>query len=363
MRAPWTNEDDALLRKLYAEGADHQKLKDELGRTISGIQQRARALGFKHAARMSPVERKALGSTSRGFTAERPPSVNRPIEKLFEEQAAIFQRKRERGDIKRQGVNIHIHDSGPFGILFFGDPHVGDDGCDIEQLAYYMELVRATDHVYGANIGDLSNNWVGTLKRLYAHQHTTDDEETALVEWLIGYIDWLFVTLGNHDKWGPIAEMVCRHHDVMTVSHGAIFKVHVGERVLKIDARHTHRGNSQYNASFAQVKQQYRGSDAHVIIGGHIHTGAYTLVRNGVSGRLGHCIRLGSFKKYDEYADQQGFSDDSVGPACLIVCDPSIAEDDPGFVTVWFNLEHGVRFLESLRERDGNCQVILDSSS
>ena len=44
-----------------------------------------------------------------------------------------------------------------------------------------------------------------------------------------------------------------------------------------------------------------------------------------------------------------GFSDDSVGPACMTVIDPSLSEDEPGFCSVFWNLEHGVRFLETLR--------------
>ncbi len=49
-------------------------------------------------------------------------------------------------------------------------------------MAYCMEFVRSTPHTYALNIGDLSNNWIGHLQRLYAHQHTTDDEAIKLVE-------------------------------------------------------------------------------------------------------------------------------------------------------------------------------------
>ena len=205
-------------------------------------------------------------------------------------------------------------------------------------------MVRETEGLYGVNIGDLTNNWLKVLGHLYAHQHTTDDEAVKLCEWIIGAIDWLWIVLGNHDKWSILAERICEEKQVMHVSHGGIFVIRCGDHELKIDARHDHAGRSMYNPAHGQIKRNYRGSDARIIVGGHIHQGARTTIRNGVTGQLSECIRLGAFKRYDEYADMKGFDEDSVGPACLVTVDPKT--DD---VQCWFNVDSGARYLQMLR--------------
>lgn len=335
----WTDKEVQFLIEAVAAGKRPEDLLSSLGRTKNGILLKAKELGLVFALQ---------NDVNRGFRVEKPASVSRPIEQLIAEQSENYRAKQSRAETKRAGIEVTLDHAGPFAIVLFGDPHVDDDGTDLEYLAYCMDFVRSTPHTYALNIGDLSNNWIGRLARLYAHQHTTDDEGIKLVEWLIEAIPWLAVILGNHDKWGPVAEMACRKAGVLSVSHGARFNVRCGDKTLKIDARHDHPGRSQYNAAFAQGKQQYRGSDCHVIAGGHIHTGAYLLVKNGVSGRVGHCIRLGAFKRYDEYADSHGFSDDSIGPACMVVVDPSQSEDSPSFCSVFWNLEHGAKFLEAI---------------
>lgn len=278
------------------------------------------------------------------------PSVNRELPDLFAAKAAEYLRKRERGEAKKSGVDIYVPDGGPYGLLFVGDPHVGDSGSNLELLSHHIALVNKTKRCYAVNMGDLTNNWVGTLKGLYAYQQSTEDEDDTLMKWLLEATNWLFVILGNHDKWTRIAETMCRENNVPYVSHGSKFNLHCDGTVMKLDARHTHRGNSQYNPSFAQAKQSYRGSDCDVIIGAHTHVSAYTMLRNGVTGHLSHCIRVGSYKDFDEYADSNNFSEDCIGPAVLVIVDPS-KDGEVGFVKVFWDVEDGVSYLDSLTLR------------
>lgn len=337
----WSEKELRFLTKAVSEGKPWEDMTEELGRSVTAIRIQAGKLGLKQVHH-SPV--------NKGFSIDKPPvSVNRSIDELFADQVERFKAKQSRSETKRSGIDVSIEGEGPYALMLFGDPHADDDGCDLEYLAYCMEVTKTTPRTFAINIGDMLNNWIGRLGRLYAHQHTTDDEGIKFMEWLLVQIPWLAVTLGNHDLWNSAAQMACRHAGVLYVSHGARFNIRCGDSVLKVDARHDHPGRSQYNAAFGQVKQQYRGSDCHIIAGGHIHTGAYTLVKNGVSGRLGHCIRLGAFKRYDEYADAMGFSDDSIGPCCMVVVDTNRDEDEPGFCSVFWNLEHGAAFLAMLR--------------
>ena len=276
------------------------------------------------------------------------PSPNRSVEKIFEDQRAEYEAKRGRQKVKAEGIRIELEDAGPYALMFTGDPHAGDDGCDLGHLASDLQIIKDTPHMFGANMGDLTNNWIRALGHLYAKQHTTDGEELALMRWLIGAADWLFVILGNHDKWGPLAAAVCENAGVMAVDHGSMFRIVSGDSELLVDARHTHKGHSMYNPGHAQLKKNYRGSQADIIIGAHTHTSAYTQIKNGITGKIGHAIRVGAYKKVDEYADQHDFEDGAISPSVVAVIDPSA--DEVGKVTIFHNPHHAVTFLRALRE-------------
>lgn len=274
-------------------------------------------------------------------------TANRNIEDLLAAQVDAHRRKMARHNAKKQGISITRPNDLPYGLVFFGDPHLGDPGCNITRLIADLEIVQATPGLHALNMGDLTNNWVGSLARLYGTQETTADEEEEMIRWLLKH-DWLAVILGNHDKWAKVAELLCKEAKVPYVSHGSVFNVHAGDSVLKIDARHTHRGHSMYNPSHGQLKQNHRGSDAHIIIGAHTHVSAYTMLRNGVSGHLGHAIRVGSYKEADEYADANGFAEDTIAPSCMAVVRPDrFGEVD--FVQIFWNIEAGADYLTWLR--------------
>jgi len=94
--------------------------------------------------------------------------------------------------------------------------------------------------------------------------------------------------------------------------------------------------------------QNYRGNNADIIIGAHIHQGGYTIRGNGISEKIGHCIRLGAYKRYDDFADRLGFEPDMIGPACICVVDPS--KTGVGFVTTFIDVDEGLEFLKMKRE-------------
>jgi UDP-2,3-diacylglucosamine pyrophosphatase LpxH len=280
---PWTKWEDDLVRELYPQGKPLAEIVDRFpGRSVNGLRIHTKELKLKF-----------------GEGWEKIPPANRSLADLLSDRAKEFGRKQAHHEAKRN-LTLKIEEFKPFGVLFFGDPHVDDPGCDIDALVYYLETAKGTDGLYAVNVGDLTNNWVGGLQRLYAHQTTTDDEATELLEWLVSQVPWLLMVLGNHDRWGPLAAHICQSHGVTYASHGAKMTVESYGQPIVMDVRHTHRGNSMYNASHGQLKKSFRGSDADIIIGGHTHSSAYTMVKNGVTGKISHCVRIGAFKRYDD---------------------------------------------------------------
>lgn len=341
MKRPWTHAETRTVGERYSRGDRVEQIAVDLDRTVTAIHNKARELGVRFGENR-PKAKPA-------FTIQSVPSPNRSVDQIIRDQAERFREKRERWESKHQGIEVVLDEPGPYAILFFGDPHADDDGCDLEKLSYDLEIARNEPHVFGANMGDLTNNWIGRLKGLYAHQHTTDDEAEALLEWLVQSIPWMFVILGNHDKWGPLASRICRDNEVTAVSHGAKFIIRdrPNGRPFTVDARHNHPGNSMYNPAHGQLKKSYRGSDANLIIGAHIHNSAYTQVKNPETGVIGHAVRVAAYKRFDEYADANGFADSAISPSVLVVVDPEASPE--GFVTVFADVDQGVRFLRALR--------------
>jgi hypothetical protein len=336
----WTAEEFQRIKELTDRGFTRAEVGAQLGFT---------PLQVRHALkRLSEKNLEDMPQASPRPTFTKPPSASRDIDTLLADMAEAFVRKKAHHEGK-QRIVIDLPSTGAFMLMFTGDGHLADPGCDIEHLSWCLETARSTKDCYLINMGDLGNFWIGNLGRLYAHQPTTDDEERIMVEWLISKFPWLFVIEGNHDKWSPIVSLLCRQHGVLSVAHGGFFHVrNASGGEVKIDCRHTHRGNSMYNPSFGQAKRSYRGSPADLIVGAHIHTGAYTLLKNGVTGNVNHCIRVGAFKKFDEYADANGFDNDSVGPVMCAVCRPS--EADPlKRVTTFADVEDAIKFLEVVK--------------
>lgn len=109
------------------------------------------------------------------------PTGEIPIDDLVREREAKFAAKQEREDAMKL-VNVRVKDSKPIGILHFGDPHVDDDGTDIATLKKHMSYTRKIDGLYGANIGDTTNAWVGRLAKLYGEQSTSAREAYRLAD-------------------------------------------------------------------------------------------------------------------------------------------------------------------------------------
>lgn len=342
----WTDEELELLRRLRAQGVTPVQMQPHFpGRSVAALKTKAQEQlpGNKriewlenHRARQREARPQSI------------PSANRDIGQLLADRASEFDRKRRHHQAKSDGVTIELPTDEPFVVACIGDPHADDPGTDIEHLAWVLGHCHA-EGVYPLCIGDLTNNWVGRLARLFAHQTTTDDEAIELMRWLLSATPWAFVILGNHDRWGPVAALVCQELGVPYASHGAVLRFQApGGFEFLVDARHDHRGNSMYAAEHGQNKSAYRGNRCDLIVGGHRHVSASAKRANGVARRLYDTVRVGAFKRYDEWAESLGFDHDDVGPAAYAVVWPG-SPSEAGRCVVHWDLERAIRERESLK--------------
>jgi hypothetical protein len=285
--------------------------------------------------------------------AEPIPTTDEPLEDLIARRRAQGKRVRsvvEHGTLTR----VKVNQRGPVGILHIGDPHLDDDGCDFDRLWTDIELVERTEGLFAGIIGDLSNNWVGRLARLYADQNTSAANAWRLVEEMLRRLGpkLLYLVAGNHDVWsgaGDPLRWIMRYQPGVFQPHGIRLEFSFPEgQPVRMSARHDWPGGSQYNPAFGAGKAAFRGLGDHLIVGGHRHQSGYFTFYNEHNGVLSHCIQVGSYKTLDNFALERGFTRNNSTPAVVTIIHPE-ADCEHERVHVYTSAPFGIRVLEALR--------------
>lgn len=284
-----------------------------------------------------------------------PPSSDIPLADLVAQRKRRFE-QRQKHEEGRKLIGVTVKSGLPIGILHFGDPHIDDDGTDIALLEEHARLVRDTPGLYGANVGDTTNNWVGRLAKLYAEQGTSAADGWRLAEWFVREVkNWLYLVGGNHDAWSGagdpmkwIAGQLGAFYQDSEVRLALRFP---GPREVRINCRHDFAGRSQYNPAHGPMKALFFGVRDHLAIAGHTHESAYGVLKDPDTGITMHAVRVASYKVYDRYAREKGFRDQHLGPACLTVIDPRLPPTHPDLIKAWWDPREGAEYLRWARSR------------
>ena len=237
----------------------------------------------------------------------------------------------------------------PCAILWFGDPHLDDDGCDMDALERAIQIGRQPG-VYSVGIGDYTNNWVGRLARLYAHQESGAKSAWQDAAYFIRDtgLTWLTLIKGNHDLWSgkgdPLDFIAEGVSDVATWR--AQFKLTWPNGVeLMVDAAHDHKGNSQWSDSFGAKKAAYMDGRADIYVAGHKHTASLDRFRHPWRGSMHETFRVRGFKYFDSYALQNGFPEQQGSEAMLTVIDPRRGSSGRPAFRTFDDVEEGADYL------------------
>lgn len=277
------------------------------------------------------------------------------VNTLIERRKEEFKRKDDAHQARKL-IPVKVKTTQPIAICLFGDPHVDDSGTDLGALQRDMEVIKATDGMYAGCIGDVQNNWIGRLARLYGEQETTASQSWQLVEWFVQDLTgkWLFMVQGNHDHWagtGDPLRWIQRQSKVsLTGDHTVRLALRFpnGQEV-RIVARHDFPGNSMWNPSHGQLRAAHLTYHDHVLVSGHKHTGGYQMFRVPATGLLAHCLQLGSYKIHDAYADALGLVPRLISPSATVIIDPLACE--LGLVRVEHDIEAAADWLTWRRKR------------
>lgn len=314
----------------------------------------AKALGLSRGTFDSRIHRAKSRLPAPTFEVEELPSETLSAEALLARRSQQFAKKAAAKDA-RTLVPVKVNIDGPYGLALFGDPHVDDDGTDIDLLQQHVAVINRTEGMLAGNIGDFSNNWVGRLARLYGQQSTSAAEAWVLVEWLIHAVPWLFLIGGNHDLWsgaGDPIKWMARSARVAYEANGMrLGLTSPTGRVVRLNARHDFSGKSMWNTAHGPSKAAQMGWRDHILACGHMHTSGYSIVRDPASGLISHAVRIGSYKTFDRYADEKGLPNQTISPCVVAIVQPDQADDSPRLVTMFHDVETAADFLKFLRKR------------
>lgn len=288
------------------------------------------------------------------FTFEDVPTGNEPIGDLIENRIKKYALKRNARNAENL-INVNINVDGPVGIAHFGDPHIDDDGTNIAELLMHADLIQKTEGMFGGNIGDNQNNWIGRLARLYGEQSTSAKESWRLTEHFISKVDWLYLVGGNHDAWsgpGDPLEWMCSQSNGVFSNNGVRMNlIFPNKKKVRINARHNFTGHSMWNTAHGLIKAIQMGWRDHILTAGHTHVSGYQVLKDPSSGLISHALRIASYKEMDKYADDKGLPDQNIFKCPVTIIDPQYADNDPRLITTIFEPNEGAEYLTWKRSK------------
>ena len=282
-----------------------------------------------------------------------------PIEEMEIDDIIAYRNKKYQRKItsrkSKSLIDVDVKLNGVIGICHFGDPHVDDDGTNLAEIYSLCNLINKTDGLFAGNLGDVQNNWIGRLQRLYGQQSTTAKESWRLTEHFLNSVTWIYLIAGNHDVWsgdGDPLDFIMRDHPGVFEAWGARMKLNFpNHKSIRINARHTFKGNSMWNTAHGVSKAVQMGWRDHILTCGHTHVSGYQVLKDPSSGLISHAIQVASFKNIDGYADKLGLEDKNIFNAPVTIIDPQYNEDDNRMITTIFNPYEAAEFLTWKRKK------------
>lgn len=116
-----------------------------------------------------------------------------------------------------------------------------------------------------------------------------------------------------------------------------------------VNARHDFAGNSMWNPAHAVGKAAQLGIRDHILICGHKHSSGYVPIKDPADGKVCHCIQVASYKKYDRYAREKGFRDQTFSPCAVTIINP-YADTPTKLVQVYWDADFAADILTYMRK-------------
>lgn len=275
-------------------------------------------------------------------------STQELIDRLAHESDLKDQRAKE-----EKWFNVHVHDNKPIGVMWVGDPHLGVS-TKWARLRKDVAHLASVPGLYGVNIGDTTDNWVGSLMRIFAEQDISNRSARQLAQWFLGEagITWLAWLFGNHDEWNDgsdILRLMNIHNRVPMLDWIARFQIcFPNGSTVRVRASHDMPGHSMWNPTHGPARAgRMLGDRADLYVAGHKHTWGTQHMEMPEADLCPVAIRVRGYKVHDPHARRLGYPEDQYGCSILTIIDPTV--EGPGRVTAFVDTDQGVKVLQALR--------------
>jgi hypothetical protein len=322
----------------------------------------ARALGISRSTFQNRLmHSEAMAAADVAPPPERPyhihplPSRDEPLDDLIARKRAVGQRTIEAHEA-RSLIQVKLTMPGPIGLWCMGDPHLDNDGCDFQRIEHDLATIAKQPRIMALNIGDVTDNWVGRLERLYASSSVKAADGWRLAEWLFSYpgVHWLGLVGGNHDAWGghrdPLKWITKARVGLYEADSLRMALQHPCGAQTRIHGRHNFKGQSIWNDMHGLKREVTTGFRDHLLVAGHLHLGEDGGLINA-DGFVTQLLRLSGYKRADTYAVTGQFRPKPMHPSAMVIINPAKAETERGRVWVAPSVEEGVDWLNFLAKR------------
>jgi UDP-2,3-diacylglucosamine pyrophosphatase LpxH len=311
---------------------------------------------FNHRLKLAQAANLVPFGSSKEFSFPDLPSDTPDIDHILARREKIWKHKSAAAEARKL-IPVTIRTGGPIGLAVFGDPHLDNPGCNFPLLRKHTKLIQDTDGLFAGSVGDIQDGWIGRLRGLWAQQGITAAEARELVKWWMRELHdkLIFLVEGNHDAWtndisgmGAI-DWIAGQQGALAEPDGVRLEIRLpGQATYTINCRHDFTGRSMYNKAHGVTKAAMFGWRDDILLAGHTHEFGYNPVKDPMTGKVSHPVRLASYKHVDNYARERGLPDENVSECCVFILDPE-EPDQRHRVTVFFNPEQGARYLTMLR--------------
>lgn len=281
-------------------------------------------------------------------------SSNIDVDDLISRRIKEFNVKKGNYD-REKLLPVRVRMDGPIGLGLMGDPHVDDDGTDLEQLFDHVGLFDGSNEgLYAGCIGDVANNWVGGLARLWSEQSTSAEESRAIVSEFLTRVNWMFYIHGNHDMWNNGNNLINS-----ILSHNALIRKDTRVRLqlrlpngrdVRLYAVHGFPGKSMWSEVYGAAKKAQLDGTHHIYAAGHIHTSGYAHGWHEGNELMWHAVQIASYKKIDRYAEELNLDPKDLYNCPVALIDP-YASSQINFIRWEFDPHEGAERLAWMRKR------------
>ena len=280
---------------------------------------------------------------------------DKPIEEYIDDICESYSR-REKAHFQRKWMEFTVNMSGPIALVFIGDPHVDDNGCNWPLLKEHTEIIEKTEGMFSIPLGDYTNNWIGYLaSKKYPDQEITHKRAWELAEWFLKRIKPLVIIKGNHDLWSASKGV---KDPLDFISQGTVceewqarFQLKFpNNRIVKIHAAHNFKGDSIYNPNHGPMREElFSGSIADIYAAGDKHNWIISRYENARVNKCPVMFRARGYKYIDQYAEHLGYEPQRYGASVTCIIQPD--KEGPTAISVWPELTEAKEYLNYLRSK------------